>query len=79
MTTRTEKALQVLASGGYFRKQLESHYHGGEKFKLRLRDAKGQVVAGIGPKTFYELEDAGKLASRPCASSSVWPQEWVLR
>ena len=28
-------------------------------------------------KTFFELQDAGKLVSRPCAKSSTWPEEWV--
>jgi len=79
MTSRTETALQVLAAGGYFRKQLENHYHGGEKFKLRLRNVDGSVVKGIGSKTFYELQDAGKLVKRPCATSSVWPEEWTLK
>lgn len=78
MTPRAKKALEVLKSGGYFRKQLESTYKHGEQFKMRLRDANGYVVAGIGPKTFYELEDAKVLKSRPCASSSVWPEEYEL-
>jgi hypothetical protein len=77
--TKTERALEVLKSGGYFRKQLESTYRNGEQFKTRLRDANGHVVSGIGIKTFFALEDAGKLAYRPCTSSSVWPSEYQLK
>lgn len=78
MGKREETALAVLAAGGYFRKALERHFHGGEKFKMRLRAAGGAVVPGIGFATFYALKEAGKLAWRPCAKSSVWPEEWVL-
>lgn len=77
--TQQQKALEVLAAGGYFRKQLETQYRGGEKFVTRLRYASGTIVKGVGIKTFFELESAGKLQWRECASSSVWPSEWVLR
>ena len=76
MSKRTETAIEVLKSGGFFRYVLENSYMGGEKFKMRLRDASGRVVAGIGYQTKRELE--GRLQSRSCASSSTWPQEWVL-
>jgi hypothetical protein len=74
--TRAQQALEVLKAGGYFRYALERAYHGGEKFKMRLRDANGHIVQGIGYQTKRELEP--KLVSRPCASSSTWPQEWQL-
>lgn len=78
MSKRSELALEVLASGGYFRKALESSYRGGEKFETRLRTSSGSVVAGVGYKTWLELSKAGRLASRACARSSTWPEEWVL-
>lgn len=79
LSARGMRAHAVLQSGGYFRKQLESQYRGGEKFETRLRDASGQVVPGIGYKTWAELSDAGLLASRPVPRSTVWPSEWGLR
>lgn len=78
MNTKAQKALGILKAGGYWRKQLETSYRGGEKFKTRLRDAQGSIVKGFGIKTFYEHEDAGVLTYKECASSSVWPQEWKL-
>lgn len=75
--SRTEQALKVLQEGGYFRKQLESQYRGGEKFVTRLRNAEGYVVKGVGFQTFVELES--QLEYKECASSSVWPQEWKLK
>lgn len=74
--TKTEKALEVLKAGGYFRKALETQYRGGEKFEMRLRNAQGEVVKGFGYATFYALEKS--LKNRACQSSSVWPQEWEL-
>lgn len=78
MNTKAQKALEVLKDGGYWRKQLETSYRGGEKFKTRLRNAEGRVVPGFGIKTFCEHEDAGVLTHKECSSSSVWPQEWKL-
>lgn len=74
---RTETATAVLAQGGYFRKQLEIKYMGREQFVTRLRDANGQIVRGVGFKTWAELQDSGKLRSRSCAPSSCWPEEWI--
>lgn len=74
---RTELALSTLRSGGYFRKALETQYRGGEKFCMRLRTASGSVVKGVGFKTFFELESM--LVSRPCAKSSTWPTEYILK
>lgn len=79
MTPRAEKALEVLRNGGYFRRALETQSRGGEKFAYRLRDKTGAIVKGIGFATYNELDKAGMLSYRPCARSSVWPTEWVLR
>lgn len=79
MSPRARKALEVLQAGGYFRDQLESTYRCGEQFKMRLRDARGNVVPGFSRKTFWELESAQMLQGRPCGLSSVWPSEYVLR
>jgi recombinational DNA repair protein RecT len=80
LSKRAAKALEVLEAGGKFRKQLETQYRGGEKFEMRLKNAQGQVVKGIGYQTFCELVDARKLTyvHPHDAVSSVWPQEWVL-
>ncbi len=79
LSKRAQTALNILKNGGYFRKQLETQYRGGEKFETRLRDKDGKVVKGFGFKTFYEIKDAGLLQYRPCPSSTVWPEEWTLR
>lgn len=76
MTPRAIKAMDVLKSGGYFRRQLETQYRGGEKFCYRLRDKAGAVIKGIGFQTFSELEKS--LTTRSCPSSTVWPTEWIL-
>ncbi len=78
LSNRAKTALSHLTSGGYFRKQLETGFQGREQFQTRLRDSKGNVIKGIGIKAFYELKDAGLLQYRPCPSSSVWPEEFVL-
>lgn len=79
LSARGMRAYEALQAGGYFRKQLQTQYRGGEKFETRLHDASGQVVPGIGYKTWAELSDAGVLASRPVQRSSAWPSEWELR
>jgi hypothetical protein len=79
MKAKATKALDILKAGGYWRKQLETQWRGGEKFVTRLRDANGRIVPGFGIKTFFEHQDAGVIQSRDCPSSSVWPQEWQLR
>jgi len=78
MKAKAQKALEVLEAGGYWRKQLETQWRGGEKFVTRLRSAEGRVVPGFGFKTFCEHEDAGLLFQRDCPASSTWPQEWAL-
>jgi hypothetical protein len=76
--SRAEKALEILKAGGYFRKQLETQYRGGEKFVYRLHAAGGAVVHGIGFQTWAALEKAGKLKRLHCFRSSVWPSEWTV-
>jgi hypothetical protein len=77
MARMVEGAVAVLRAGGYWRKALENGWHG-EKFKTRLRDAAGRAVKGYGFKCHDVMVEAGMLARRECAPSSVWPQEWVL-
>ena len=79
MNKRFETALEVLREGGYFRKALETNYHGVEKFVTRLYTADNKVVKGVSIKTFFELEDKGLLKFRPTPASSVWPTEHVLK
>jgi len=76
MNFRTQLALNTLKAGGYFRKQLETQYNGREQFVMRLRNAQGQCVKGVGFKTFLELES--QLIRKECERSSVWAQEWKL-
>jgi hypothetical protein len=86
LTKRARAALEVLKSGGYFRKQLETTWSG-ETFVTRLHGpksasgGKGPVIPGIGIKTFFELESAEPrlLKHRSCETSSVWPEEWESR
>jgi hypothetical protein len=40
LSSRAQKALEVLKAGGKFRKALETQFKGGEKFAMRLRDAR---------------------------------------
>lgn len=77
MAPRAIKAMAVLTTGGYWRKQLETQYRGNEQFVYRLHDKAGSVVKGVGFQTFCEMEKL--LTTRSCPSSTVWPMEWVLR
>ncbi len=79
LSGRAAQAVEVLRAGGCFRYALERAWQGGEKFKMRLRAPGGAIVKGVGYAAKRELEEAGMLASRYCAPSSVWPQEWILR
>ncbi len=79
MGKREERAIEVLQNGGYFRKQLEANHFGAEKFRVRLRDAAGRVVPGIGEVTFIELRDTGKLQWRDCRGGTAYPEEYVLK
>lgn len=76
MDKRTQQAIEVLKNGGFFRRQLETQYRGGEKFVYRLRDANGSVVKGFGFQTFTKLQS--QLIRKECSSGSTWPSEWKL-
>ena len=78
LSSRGRKAIEVLMSGGFFRKQLVRQYRGGEQFETRLRNADGTVAKGFGIKTFFELDDADMLARRECLAGSCWATEYEL-
>src|SRR5262245_15033126 len=79
LSNRGKQALDILRNGGYFRNQLESGWQGREQFKTRLRNAKGQVVPGLGFATLEELKGFGYIRQRDCLSSSTWPSEFELK
>ena len=57
LSTRAQKALDVLADGGKFVCRLERNgYTGREQFAHRLLK-EGRVVRGIGLAAFYEIKD----------------------
>lgn len=57
LSTRAQKALDVLADGGKFVCRLERNsYTGREQFAYRLLK-EGRVVRGIGLAAFYEIKD----------------------
>ena len=78
LNKREELALNTLATGGYFRKALERTYQGRDQFVMRLRDANGQVVKGVGYATWSKFNNMRVLKDRPCTCTSTWPTEWAL-
>lgn len=79
MANRREMAaIEVLKAGGYFRRALERHYLGGEKFRTRLRRADGSIVPGVSGATLNAFRSAGILVRRECSPSSTWPEEYAL-
>ena len=78
LNKREELALDTLKAGGYFRKALETGYQGREQFAMRLRDASGQVVKGVGYATWSKFNDMLVLKLRPVVIGSTWPTEWDL-
>lgn len=78
LSSRAQKAIQVMRTGGYFRRALEPYYKGGEKFKTWLYNANRTRHPGVGYQTWQELIGYGIIASRYCAPSSTWPEEWSL-
>lgn len=76
MNKREQQAIEVLKSGGYFRRALATQWRGGEKFETHLYAANGLKVPGIGYQTKVNLESM--LRSRECARSTVWTTEWVI-
>lgn len=85
LSKRAQNAIKLMNDGAYWRKQLEtvrlgpSRFSFGEKFKRRLRNANGHPIKGFSDKTFFELEKAGLLQWRECPTSSVWPEEHILK
>lgn len=78
LNKREELALDTLKAGGYFRKALENGWQGREQFVMRLRDANGQIVKGVGYATWSKFNDMRVLTLRPVISGSTWPTEWKL-
>ena len=78
LSKRAQSAIELMKDGAYWRKQLETQFRGGEKFKTRLYKS-GYPIKGFGFQTYNEMERAGLLQWRECPSSSVWPTEWTLK
>lgn len=58
LSTRAQKALDVLSNGGKFVQRLERNsYTRREQFAYRLLNDAGRVVSGIGLSAFYEIKD----------------------
>jgi len=72
LSTRAQKALDVLADGGKFVCRLERNsYTGREQFAYRL--IKGSsVVRGIGLATFYEIKDFLKVCDYGTSVSTYY-------
>lgn len=79
MNTREETAMKILQDGGYFLNALERHYHGGEKFVMRLRDKNGAKVRGIGYQTYRKFSESGLLKWVESPRSTLWPSRYELR
>jgi hypothetical protein len=73
LSSRAQKALDVLANGGRFIVRLERNgYTGREQFKHRLMTGLCTgVVRGVGLHAFHELEDNGFLAFETSTSVST--------
>ena len=74
LSTRAQKALEVLSNGGRFVNRLERNsYTGREQFHRRLLASASwnSVVKGVGHAAFYELDRAGFLAYAPGEWTSV--------
>lgn len=73
LSTRAQKALDVLADGGRFIHRLErDSYTGRDQFHYRLaRNLSTGIVKGVGLAAFYELKDKEFLALCPNEGTSV--------
>lgn len=74
LSSKAQKALDVLADGGRFVNRLERNsYTGREQFQRRLlANGRGSsIVKGFGVATFYELQQAGFLEFCPKEGTSV--------
>lgn len=79
MKKRTEKALEILKSGGRWVHKLERHFLGGEKFKHRLINYERVVQEGFGAATFFEMEHLNLLKQDfSVTPTSVWRSEYFL-
>ena len=79
LSKRALAAVELMKAGAYWRCALEASKPGwGEKFRYRLR-TRGAPIAGYGFAVWHELEKAGLLTRRECASSSTYPTEWALK
>jgi hypothetical protein len=76
---RGRRVVEILAAGGFARSALETGYGGREKFCVRVYDADGALVPGLGYAAVANAIAVGALISRPCARSSTWPSEYVIR
>lgn len=74
LSTRAQKALEVLSDGGRFVNRLErNNYTGREQFHRRLLATRSwdSVVRGVGHSAFHELDRAGFLVYAPGEWTSV--------
>tara|TARA_R110000868_G_scaffold245086_1_gene501580 strand:- start:75 stop:332 length:258 start_codon:yes stop_codon:yes gene_type:complete len=73
LSTRAQKALDVLADGGKFVCRLERNdYTGREQFAYRLLLKEGHVVRGIGLAAFYEIKDTLMIAEGNTSVSTYY-------
>lgn len=77
LSARARRVVEVCSAGGFARYALERHWHGGEKFAMRVYDAEHRKVPGLGYAAVHEALKAGYLTDRPCVRSSAWPTEWA--
>jgi len=72
LSKKAKSALDVMLAGGYYKEMLEPGYHGGEKWKHRLRGPTGGVMRGYGFKTYHELSEVPGLFDHvPSRNTSV--------
>lgn len=77
VSKRAMAAMEVIKAGGYFSYKLERAFRGGEKFRMRLLNARHEVVAGFGHAAHRDLQNAGMLRRAALFSSSAWEQRYV--
>ena len=60
LSSRAQKALDILKDGGLMANVLERNgYTGRAQFKTSFYDKNYNIIKGLSAKTRYELEDAG--------------------
>ena len=77
LSAKAAKVADVCKAGGFVRYALESGYGGREQFQVRVYDAAGFVVKGLGYRAAHDAIALGLIKSRPCVRDSSWPQEWA--